>query len=588
MDARTTGRGWAVYFIGLGVLTTLCIASQTIVVVALFMIVPGLILLAAPSLLAYSLIAAFGVLLGRRWGWLIAAILVVAIGVVPPLLANGPLMERAAALRSGDRPYRAEHSRPATVALLLDTPAWSAGRNGDVLGCHQYCQRLLYGNEAKTVLIGIPKGGTDPLAGVAVDAYRVEHREKCPPPDLPERDSWREIGNRIGGARTDDMIRLRVSAGDCLLRQPARLIDADLIIVEQSVSIDRDQVRPRPALQARRVAAYRRTGRAFMPVYRQTATEIRPLIVPWIYSRDGNWLDTLQFLRRTVKASSYELLDVMRGTLGYKLTLDTVAAAPDQERWPLRALLRRGLANPEAAIDDPDLALTDQYLRAIAEAGPADADDTHTIATIVADKRVGAAQLFYLSRAIRRLGNAGAPLGTPLLDRLMATPMPRGADMIQVMSRGIQALPSGSAKPLYSRLVALSEDDERRDKSWAALTRLADAGTPALDRILAVAGLHEDADGVRGEGAVGGLVALCALGSQGSAATPIVVAALRATPASAMRSSRTELLWIILERQGGAEALLATMTPDDRTRRNIERWRSIARNPNRACSSTWV
>lgn len=580
-------RNWTFtgYIILLAVLSAICVASQTVVVIALFLIVPGIMLLAAPSLLAYSLVFAFGLLAPGRWRWPCAILLTAAVGVIPPWFANRPLIASAAALRAGDIAYQPRAARPASVALLIARPAWRGSRDLGQLDCNQYCLRLLYGKAASTVLVGVPGPSDDPLRNVMVVAYHIVQRDRCPAAAVPQQDGWQQLGDDIARDKAIDAIRLRIAGGECLVREPAALSEAALVIVEQPLDIAHANTDQNPLLQGRRVAAWQRTAHGLAPIFRQTMTDTRPLIVPWIYSRDGEWLKDLQFLRGSAHDATYTLPDVMRRTFGYTLTLP---AAPESSRWPLRDALRRGLDDRHAAKDDPGLALTDQYLRAVAESGPADNDDVTTIAKIVADPRIEAGRLFYLSRAIRRLGDNGAALGDPVLDRLNAAPMPAGYDMVQTMARGIQALPPGAARSLYPRLLALSEDEARRDKAWAALTRLADAGPTAAGRIMIVAGIPASANARRGERMMGGLIALCTLGSQGAAAAPQVAAEIAATPAAERHGSRYELLWIILERQGRTAALLATVHPDEGAAREIERWRRTARDPRRACSSSWI
>ncbi|MEG3146360.1 hypothetical protein U1839_17040 [Sphingomonas sp. RT2P30] len=584
-------RNWTFtgYIVFLAILSAICLASQTLTVIALFLIVPGLMLLAAPSLLGYSLVFALGLLWPGRWRWAAALMLTVAVGVIPPWFVNQPLVASAAALRGGDIAAPPVVDRPHSIALLFAAPAWRA-RDVDRLDCHQYCLRLLYGKAAATVLVGRPGDPADPLRNMTVVAYRIEQHDRCPAANLPKPDGWQQLGDEIDqgqprAASALDTIRLRIAAGECLIRSPATLDAAELVIAEQPIALPDAGRAPRPMLQAQRVAAWRRTARGLAPIFRQTMTTTRPLIVPWIYSRDGEWLKDVGFLRTTRVVARYTLPEVMSGTFGYALS---VAAPPSGSRWPLPDALLRGLADPTAPKDDPGLALTDQYLRAVAESGPADGDDVTALAKIIADPRLDAAQLFYLSRAIRRLGEAAAPLGAPLLDRLGDAPMPAGGDIVQVMARGIQALPPGAAKPLYPRLAALADDPARHEKAWAALTRLADAGPAALDRILAIAGIPAWADKNRGEQRVGGLIALCTLGADGSAAAPRIAAEIAVTPADRRDGGRYEMLWIILERQGAAAALVATLHPDDRTAQKIERWRRTARDPRRACSSVWV
>ncbi len=584
-------RNWTFtgYIVFLAILSAICLASQTLTVIALFLIVPGLMLLAAPSLLGYSLIFALGLLWPGRWGWAAAFLLTAAIAVIPPWFANQPLAASAAALRAGDIAAPPVAYRPRSVALLLATPVWRT-RDADRLDCHQYCLRLLYGKAAATVLIGRPGDPADPLRNVTVVAYRIEQRDRCPAADVPKPDGWQQLGDEIEQGQLHrasalDTIRLRIAAGECLIRSPATLAAAELVIAEQPIDLPGSGRTAHSMLQAQRVAAWRRTAQGLTPIFRQTMTTTRPLIVPWIYSRDGAWLEDVGFLRTTRVDARYTLPEIMRGTFGYSLA---VAAPPPGGRFPLRDALLRGLADRTAPKDDPGLALTDQYLRAVAESGPVDGDDVATLARIIADPRLDGAQLFYLSRAIRRLGDAAAPLGTPLLDRLGDAPMPAGGDIVQVMARGIQALPPGAAKPLYPRLAALADDEVHREKAWAALTRLADAGPAALDRILALAGIPPSADNSSGEQRFGGLIALCTLGVEGRAAAPRIAAEIAATPADRRNGSRYEMLWIILERQGAAAALVATLHPDDRAAPRIERWRRTAHDPRNACSSVWV
>jgi hypothetical protein len=77
----------------------------------------------------------------------------------------------------------------------------------------------------------------------------------------------------------------------------------------------------------------------------------------------------------------------------------------------------------------------------VAEAGPADDQDVPTIAAIVSNPGVGDDQLFFLSRAIARIGTRGSELGAPLLARIERSPMPRDRDIVRTMARGINPCP---------------------------------------------------------------------------------------------------------------------------------------------------
>jgi hypothetical protein len=202
------------------------------------------------------------------------------------------------------------------------------------------------------VIVGVPALGPDPLAGVEASEYHLEQRASCPPANLAERDSSPAIGTEVDSL---DNVRLRISSGDCLIRKAAKLQEANLIVVDRPLNIEPEQkdALDRGMLIATQVAAFRPSRQGFSIVFRRTAVTTRPLIVPWVLTRDGEWLSKLVFLRHDVSNGDYAIADVLRSAFGYKLAIPPKA---ESDRWPLRTRLQRGLAKVNAGAGDPDLA----------------------------------------------------------------------------------------------------------------------------------------------------------------------------------------------------------------------------------------
>jgi hypothetical protein len=317
-----------------------------------------------------------------------------------------------------------------------------------------------------------------------VRAYRIEQRENCPSATLPDdTDTWPGDPQDYSD-RERDRIGVRIAAGQCLISEAANLAEADHVLREYRVR----QPRPEPAsgiadtVQARRLEF----GASVIDgppriIHRKTQVESRPVAMPFMIVNDihGNTM-AAGFLRLKAVDNPYSFQSETRALFGDGVKFPERNASPAAEV----AVLLRALRDPALAASDPRLALGDQILKRIGAKGPSSPQDTEAVRLLIEDRRF--TSFFHLANAVWQLGPAAAPLAGPLLERLLAAPLPTGRDTVQTTSRAIANLPPGALAPVMSELDRLAAIEGRRGLASLALSRLGDAGASGVPRLVAL------------------------------------------------------------------------------------------------------
>jgi hypothetical protein len=290
------------------ILTGVALVPGLIVLGLLFLVVPGVVLIAAPYVFAASVASLVAVSLFGRLG--IAARLVAYAGFALLILGlatgaawqiNRPLMRDWEQLSAGDHPWTGDKEGIRAIALLQDRRAAS----GNPVLCLTLCQRLLYTGTAESVLEAKPEAGNpadhdSPITdlGQPVIRYRIEKRASCPPVTLPDGVVRRSELNIFNQRQLLDEVKIRMAAGDCLIAETATLGESDLVVVNQVL---RDGHQPYmrdrwnlalDTLSARRLTVYRiRDGRA-VQLSRETAMTSYPVFTPLLIGlRTGDPID---------------------------------------------------------------------------------------------------------------------------------------------------------------------------------------------------------------------------------------------------------------------------------------------------------
>ncbi len=290
--------------LGSAILTGVALVPGLIVLGLLFLIVPGIVLIAAPYVFAASVASLVAVSLfgrlrvaARMFAYAGFALLILGLATATAWQINRPLMRDWEQLSADDHPWTGNKEGIRAIALLQDRRAAS----GNPVLCLTLCQRLLYSGTAESVLeAASPADHDSPITDLAqpVIRYRIERRASCPPVTLPDGVIRRSELNIFNKRQLLDEAQIRIAAGNCLIAERATLAESDLVVVNQVL---RDGHQPYmrdrwnlalDTLSARRLTVYRiRDGRP-VQLSRETAMTAYPVVVPLLIGlRTGDPID---------------------------------------------------------------------------------------------------------------------------------------------------------------------------------------------------------------------------------------------------------------------------------------------------------
>jgi hypothetical protein len=544
------------------ILTGVALVPGAIVLGLFVVVVPGLVLIAAPYLFAASLASLIAVTLFGHLGFAARmcayagfALLLLGLATAASWQINRPLMREWETLSAGDHPWNGTKDGIGAIALLQNR---AAADGGNPALCFSLCQRLLYTGTAESVLQGASPADTDSSSidpAQPVIRYRVEKRGSCPPVTLPDGEIRQSELNIFNNRQLLDDVKIRIAEGNCLIAETVTLAQSDLVVVNEVLRKGhqpnmRDRWTPAlDTLSARRLAIYRiRDGRA-VQLSRETSMTAYPVRTPLLIGLlTGDPIDIefgiLQVPKKNpgddIGAFFEKVFGLKAVPVGARATIasgsmprlldEPANASTDQSMGEIERLLRAALADPTLPANSPKLMLANTYFESIARNRRG---DVALLAGLISDRRVTDVS-DALRRAVIALGPASAPLAGPLLNRIDAE-IPGGQPrFIQELSVSFNALPPGAAIRVMPHLESLARDKQRRERAYRILPRLADKGPASLADFLEFieAGPSEHAPlGPREPGDPllrAGISGLCQLGPAAASAGPILFAKLEA------------------------------------------------------------
>jgi hypothetical protein len=275
-------------------------------------ILPGIFLGAAPALFVYLvawrglrwLVLKVEVVAGcdpgtwqARWiANLLAVGIIFVVAIMIPRTLNAPLEQQTAQLQATDVQPPGIIKLPAIIAV--DLPKFYYGSQGKGPYCEALCLRLLYNGVVSRVIAAEirPDGKIEPAS-----SYRIERRDQCPKPDLPNSlIVWPGERRAERGARSMgiiDRVRARISAGECLVREAGRIDDAEAIIsfreIKKGISSFQGPWTLRlDTVGARRLEIVEADGRV---LYRRTEVTAEPLTVPLLSTAAAGLLTSVTY-----------------------------------------------------------------------------------------------------------------------------------------------------------------------------------------------------------------------------------------------------------------------------------------------------
>jgi hypothetical protein len=199
----------------------------------------------------------------------------------------------------------------------------------------------------------------------------------------------------------------------------------------------------------------------------------------------------------------------------------------------VETMLREALADPTLPPGEPKLMLANRYLESVVRHRTA---DIALLSALIADRRETDFR-DALRRAVEALGPASAPLARPLLDRI-DTELPGQPKLLRELTSSFDASPPGAAVAVMPHLESLAQDEQRRERIYQILPRLAEKGPDSLRYFLAFIDAGPDngasnPSGPRGARQPGdalvqaGIAGLCRLGPAAASAAPMLFSKLQ-------------------------------------------------------------
>jgi hypothetical protein len=336
------------------------------------------------------------------------------------------------------------------------------------------CKPLLYEGLATAMLIGYPPAlDAPPDSGEKVERYRLGRDSWCPA--VPR------IDDRTGGRNLDELAGM--ARGQCLVKEPAAVGDADVAIVYQTMTPPR---RPNfntvhEPLAGERLAVYRRDGARWRELFRNTKVGgsdwfVPMLIGPLKHSFIGAMMGAgglIGFMTRNEIDPKPIDLDAWLQKWGLVPRRNLVTTRPD-----LTALARKLLADPLL----PPNSAAAQFLASYPWFGGWEGRDRAVSAAIIRDSRITD-----FPRASRE--DVTPPeLARPLLDRIVSTDIGSALarneriqrqQMITRLAQVFALLPACTA-PVQTLMDRIAHDETRRVYAAPLFVRLADDGPQGI------------------------------------------------------------------------------------------------------------
>jgi hypothetical protein len=596
----------------LGIVSALSLLFPQAAVIAFVSIIGlplGVALMLAPGVFLVLLVARllFGRLglEGRRGAFMALAGALVCLAI-PAGISNALLQRRAAEVRSGDLDRL---TRPLVADTIAVRRKLRVGR--DENPCDDFCQRaLLIGTARRVIMFPGADIATAPNAEAEGDAFRLERRASCPAVTLSSGQvlSIEGEGRHTVKSPAPQRLRLAMAGGDCLIRERARLAEADLVLSEGRLQRGVAPIRAgfdpfADTLTVDRLSVHERRGQGFEETFRWTGTlrdELFPILYPAVLMA-GGYDSAAGFarLRRrdNIPKGYYERADwsgFLTQTLGFDLALEDGARGASARRSAAREVAPTARAVIEELLDAgqaPDTnrwAIVEDWVYTMYGGRAVDDADAELVIRLleapflpVPDRLYAPAKV--LAQTSPNLARRFADAVFARLDAASLPPRPAedasGVEGWKSLSLAVRALPAEEIRRHTDVLEAVARDPVRREHAWMALPYLwleGASAVPALTYLIeeAVAGgprfFSEDR---YQQPYIAGLKGLCLLGENGREALPFLAAHLDAE-ALPLHGSYWKLTATTLARLGASREfldarLLAAGKPDAEGRLNL-------------------
>lgn len=269
-----------IFFIIMAVLSAIALIMPASIILGLiFFIVPGVVLLVAPSVLIYTFsIYSLGMFLINRsvkYPYIISSMVVIGIGCLASFVLNLPIQRQINEVSKADVVLQGKVTFPDTMAVFVDEYQSRFQDDNHVL-CSPLCQYLLYNKATKKVIIGF--GSVSPESidrEKRLTSYTVEHGTNCPQQDTVANDKeiW-AIQN----------VQMRMASGDCLVKSVSPLGEASLIFTHQRI-LQNQQAKDywslaRNFMIINQIGLIERSNEDYKTIYKYSKIKAEPFVYP--------------------------------------------------------------------------------------------------------------------------------------------------------------------------------------------------------------------------------------------------------------------------------------------------------------------
>ena len=487
--------------------------------------IPAIFLVALAAELAWETWTSFRA--GRHKAALAFAVALLAMGnlfVFRAWRVNAWLDGSVAALVAQDMDKLVPPGPIGTLAVLRTV----RGSFENDTACDDLCRRLLLTGSVRQVLAltaeakvkpgdadATPWPALQPAEGLAGNAWRLERRDHCPDAaplttqrvvQLPEPE--RPKGTRLAQpVRTEQLMRLAIAGGNCLIGEKATLAQADALLAYGEIRWPGSTFSAGYDAWTDTIAAWhlgfwnRRNG-ALVPEYQRTGVRWARLpgaFIPWLENGPElrtahGWARTTAYRNRARFEENVPLGAFVTERLGLDLrpavadgTADPAAAPQATLRSEQARATDRILAS-SGALSSVESQVIADYLDGLGSpfaqraADGSAAEDAARVLRILQDRRIalpssGAGAVRFATAADPRLAGT---MAVALADRLAGIPpMPlenRSRDawntQVRATSGALAQLPAAAVQPFHAMAVELTRDRDRRAMATFFLGRL--------------------------------------------------------------------------------------------------------------------
>lgn len=219
------------------------------------------------------------------------AVTFLTLGLIP-LVFNHSIERNATALANEDRNELILPLKARIIAVRQDRErSPPKGKAEFDLFC---LHALLTGTADKVLMVTVDQKSSEPQREESAIAFRFERRPTCPVFEFGDEQGSLYIpdtGSQQPPVRSLDLVNLKISRGECLIREPDTLEEADLVItsnaIKTSSSAEHDRFKPWvDTVSADRVSVHAidHARGVFKEIYRKTDVHYRPfatLMIPF-------------------------------------------------------------------------------------------------------------------------------------------------------------------------------------------------------------------------------------------------------------------------------------------------------------------